>query len=113
MKTSKKPLPKDPNKLAYEIVRISTEEEAVSEHFVEMGRKSVRARKTSSKSTKKATEQQAKPKPERSAISEYLAEIGRKGGLKGGRARAEKLTSEQRKEIAIKAAQSRWSKKQK
>ncbi len=34
--------------------------------------------------------------------------LGRKGGLKGGKARAEKLTPEQRKEIAQKAARSRW-----
>ncbi len=37
--------------------------------------------------------------------------LGRKGGLKGGRARAEKLTPEQRSDIAKKAAQARWSKK--
>ena len=36
--------------------------------------------------------------------------LGRLGGLKGGRARAEKLTQEQRKEIARKAAKARWSK---
>lgn len=35
-------------------------------------------------------EEQAKPA--RSAIQEYLAEIGRKGGLKGGKARAAKLS---------------------
>ena len=35
-------------------------------------------------------------------------ENGRKGGLKGGPARAEKLTSVQRSEIAKKAAQGRW-----
>jgi hypothetical protein len=35
-------------------------------------------------------------------------ELGRQGGLKGGRARAEKLTPEQRSEIARKAAQGRW-----
>ena len=35
---------------------------------------------------------------------------GQLGGLKGGKARAEKLTPEQRKEIARKAAQKRWSK---
>lgn len=35
--------------------------------------------------------------------------LGRRGGLKGGRARAEKLTSEQRSEIARKAAASRWA----
>jgi|CXWL01.1.fsa_nt_gi hypothetical protein len=32
----------------------------------------------------------------------------RKGGLAGGKARAEKLTSEQRSEIAKKAAKARW-----
>jgi len=36
--------------------------------------------------------------------------LGRLGGLKGGKARAEKLTVEQRKEIARKAAKSRWEK---
>lgn len=35
-------------------------------------------------------------------------ELGRKGGLKGGKARAEKLTPEQRREIAQKAAAARW-----
>jgi hypothetical protein len=35
-------------------------------------------------------------------------EMGRRGGLKGGRARAEKLTPEQRREIAKKAARARW-----
>ncbi|HFD31268.1 MAG TPA: histone H1 [Gammaproteobacteria bacterium] len=34
--------------------------------------------------------------------------LGRKGGLKGGKARAEKLTAEQRSEIAKKAARTRW-----
>ena len=37
-------------------------------------------------------------------------ELGRLGGLKGGNARASKLTPEQRKEIAQKAAQKRWNK---
>jgi hypothetical protein len=34
--------------------------------------------------------------------------LGRKGGLKGGKARAEKLTPEQRSEIARVAARKRW-----
>ncbi len=34
--------------------------------------------------------------------------LGRKGGLKGGKARAAKLTPEQRSEIAKKAAAARW-----
>lgn len=35
-------------------------------------------------------------------------ELGRKGGLKGGKARAAKLTAEQRREIAQRAAAARW-----
>lgn len=38
----------------------------------------------------------------------YAVELGRRGGLKGGVARAERLTAEQRKEIAQKAARARW-----
>lgn len=34
--------------------------------------------------------------------------LGRRGGLKGGRARADKMTSEERKDSARKAAQARW-----
>lgn len=77
MRRSSKPLPKDPNQLAYEIVKLSTEE----------------------------------PKSERSPISEYLSQIGRKGGLKGGEARAQKLSAQRRTEIAKKAATSRWHRK--
>jgi hypothetical protein len=33
---------------------------------------------------------------------------GREGGLKGGKARADALSSEERSEIARKAAQARW-----
>jgi hypothetical protein len=36
-------------------------------------------------------------------------ELGRQGGRKGGRARAEKLTPEQRSEIARKPAAARWA----
>jgi hypothetical protein len=34
--------------------------------------------------------------------------LGRRGGLKGGKARAQKLTAQQRSEIAKKAAAARW-----
>jgi hypothetical protein len=37
--------------------------------------------------------------------------LGRLGGLKGGKARAAKLTAEQRKDIARKAAKKRWIKR--
>ena len=35
--------------------------------------------------------------------------LGRLGGLKGGKARAAKLTPEERREIAQKAARARWA----
>lgn len=40
-------------------------------------------------------------------------ELGRKGGLKGGKARAAKLSAERRSEIAKKAAATRWQGHQK
>jgi hypothetical protein len=36
------------------------------------------------------------------------AAAGRKGGIKGGKARAEKMTPEERSESARKAAKARW-----
>jgi hypothetical protein len=36
--------------------------------------------------------------------------LGRLGGLKGGKVRADKLSADQRSEIAKKAAKARWSK---
>jgi len=36
--------------------------------------------------------------------------LGRLGGLKGGKARAEKLTPEQRRKSAMRAAHARWKK---
>ncbi len=38
--------------------------------------------------------------------------LGRKGGLKGGKARAAKMTKKQRSEAARKAAKARWMKHQ-
>lgn len=43
----------------------------------------------------------------------HAAALGRLGGKKGGPARAAKLSPEQRKEIARKAAQARWRSKPK
>ncbi len=41
----------------------------------------------------------------------FAAALGRLGGLKGGIARAKRLSSEQRRSIARKAALARWKKK--
>jgi hypothetical protein len=37
--------------------------------------------------------------------------LGRRGGLKGGKARAQRLSAEQRRASAANAAKARWSKK--
>ena len=47
----------------------------------------------------------AEPKPEKNPAA---VSLGRLGGLKGGKARAASLTSERRKEIALKASKARW-----
>lgn len=50
-------------------------------------------------------------------ISKVMREMGRKGGKKGGkrgaRVRTERLTAEQRSQIARKAAKTRWAKSKK
>ena len=86
-RSSIKKLPRDTNQRAFEIVRLSTEEPDAPEP---------------EPATKEDT---------RSEISKYLASIGRKGGLKGGVERAKSLSAKRRKEIAKKAASSRWRKK--
>lgn len=49
----------------------------------------------------------SRPRPEPKMSKKYA---GRLEGLKGGQARAESLTPDQRKEIAKKAAEARWGK---
>ena len=55
--------------------------------------------------TNEATEEKL-PKKNPAAVA-----LGRLGGLKGGKARADKLSPSQRKAIARKASQARWKKK--
>lgn len=49
------------------------------------------------------------PQEEPSTKNPAAVALGRLGGLKGGKARAEKLSAKKRKDIAKKAAQARWS----
>jgi len=53
------------------------------------------------------------PSPEIKERQKHPAavELGRLGGLKGGKARAAKLSAKKRTEIASKAARARWSSK--
>jgi len=64
--------------------------------------KSIVDKATGEETTKKAGSEGKNP---------AAVELGRLGGLKGGKARAKKLSAEKRREIAIKAAQARWNKK--
>lgn len=76
----KKKSPRDISQLAKSIVDLATDE-------------------------KSEADEAEKPQKNQAAV-----ELGRLGGKKGGKARAEKLTPEQRSKIAKKAAQARWKK---
>ncbi len=55
-----------------------------------------------------ATSDERLPDPDQGKSPKAVAR-GRKGGITGGKVRAERLTAEQRSEIAKKAARTRWS----
>ena len=65
----------------------------------------------------RATSEEPLPESESVEVPELTPEerhaaavaLGRLGGKKGGKARAAKMTAEERKESARKAAQARWS----
>jgi hypothetical protein len=81
---SPKKLPRDPNQRAKSIVAMATGEDD------------------------EPTEKTGKDTSEPAEKNAAAVELGRLGGLKGGKARAAKLTPEERKEIARKAAEARW-----
>jgi hypothetical protein len=52
------------------------------------------------------------PKVTQSDITRVMAAMGRKGGKVGGKRRLITMTAEQRREVAVKAARSRWAKRE-
>jgi hypothetical protein len=50
--------------------------------------------------------------PDEPAKDPLAVELGRRGGLKGGKARAERMTPEERAESARRAAATRWERHQ-
>lgn len=58
-----------------------------------------------------AATDESEPQEEPTTKNPHAVALGRLGGLKGGKARAESLTPDRRKEIAKKAIETRWSKK--
>lgn len=85
-KSKSKQLPADPNQRAFSIAEQATDEDP----------------------TPDPTESLSKAQ-----ISELMKAMGRKGGLKGGHARAQKLTPKKRTQIAKAAAKKRWAKHKK
>ncbi len=83
-KRSSRPRNEDPNEAAFRVIQEATREDADD-----------------------TPEPAPEPPPEKNPAAVAL---GRLGGKKGGRARAEKLTPERRREIARRAAESRWKK---
>ena len=57
---------------------------------------------------KDATDESPPQEPD-SGKDPAAVELGRRGGLKGGKARAAKMTAKQRRDAARKAAAARWS----
>jgi len=56
-----------------------------------------------------ATDETPKAEPPGPQKDSAAVSLGRRGGLKGGKARAEKMTAKQRREAAQRAARARWS----
>lgn len=79
-RSSTKPKERDANLTAFRVVQEATQDEP---------------------------EDVAEPPPEKNPAAVAL---GRLGGKKGGKARADSLSPEKRREIARKAAQARWEK---
>jgi hypothetical protein len=50
------------------------------------------------------------PTPEEQGKDAAAVSLGRRGGLRGGKARSDNLSSERRSEIAREAAKARWGK---
>lgn len=80
----------DPNVIAHDILQAITGEPA--------GTTSVK-READEEPTKKKAEPEKNP----AAVA-----LGRLGGLKGGKARAEKLSKKEKQQIARRAARARW-----
>ena len=79
---SRKPRPRDPNQLAKLVIDIATGQ----------------------------AEDKPEPQSVDAAKDPAAVALGRRGGLKGGKARAEKMSAARRREIAQAAARKRWSK---
>jgi hypothetical protein len=60
---------------------------------------------------KSTAEPETAPTIPPAALTAYMSALGRKGGQVSGKRRMKNLSSEQRQEIALKAARARWAKR--
>lgn len=88
----KKKLPRDPNALAAQIVAMTTGQPVPGDLQSMTGAQ-----------TGNPPILEEKPEKNPAAVA-----LGRLGGLKGGKARAEKLSAKKRKDIAQKGANEKW-----
>ena len=56
-----------------------------------------------------STQEPVKRDPTNAEVSRVMAAMGRRGGKIGGKRRLETLTAEERSQIALKAAKTRWA----
>lgn len=56
-----------------------------------------------------STDEAPEPEPTEANKDPAAVALGRRGGLKGGKARAARMTPEERRDAARRAAQARWS----
>ena len=95
-------LPRDPNQLAARIVAMSTGQELPAPKD-DQGEDTEELDREISEEAAKIKKEEPKGK------NPAAVALGRLGGMKGGKARAEKLTAEHRSRIASNAAKRRWA----
>jgi hypothetical protein len=91
-RTSRTARPSDVNQAAFQMVRKSTGTDEESVHPVAPKKRAKKAAVSDSE------------------ISRVMAAMGRRGGQIGGKRRLTTMTADERKDVAKRAAQARWSK---
>lgn len=100
----------DPNVTAFNVVQKATQERPTGQQRLAALIREIGDALDAGESPG-ALAEQFWPRIQDLAQGNAAATLGRKGGKKGGRARAKKLSPERRSEIAKKAAAARWGRK--
>lgn len=108
--SKKRPEEEDPNVIAFDAVQRATEDDATGpERFAEL----IQDMKDGldAGETPGSLAERFWPRIQDLTRGSAASEMGRRGGKKGGKARAKKLSKERRSEIARNAAAARWKDK--